>query len=171
MRSILDSVALRTALVAIVVLILQLTLVPNMQIAGASADLMLLFALAAATTAGPDVGAKIAFVYGLVFDLMLQTPFGLSALVYALAAYMFGGALLSISRTSWRVTALSVALATAAAVGLYALLARVFGEPWMTPGRMVRVMLVEAAFNVFLAPIAVKVSEWTTADLTHRPAR
>jgi rod shape-determining protein MreD len=171
MRSILDGVRLRVALVAIVVLILQLTLVPNLRIAGASGDLMLLFALAAATTAGPDLGAKIAFTYGLTFDLMLETPFGLSALVYAIAAYTFGGVLLTLSRTSWRVTTSSMALATALAVVLYALLARVFGEPWIAPGRLVRVMLVEAGFNVVLAPLAVRISSWTIADLDRHGAR
>jgi ACR3 family arsenite efflux pump ArsB len=101
----------------------------------------------------------------------LKTPFGLSALVYAITAYTFGGVLLTLSRTSWRVTTSSMALATALAVVLYALLARVFGEPWIAPGRLVRVMLVEAGFNVVLAPLAVRISSWTIADLDRHGAR
>ena len=171
MKPIIESMALRVVLVAIVVLVLQLSLMPYLRIAGASADLMLLFALAAATTAGPDLGARMAFVYGIMFDFMLQTPFGLSALVYSIAAYLFGGVLMTISRSSWVVTAFSTALATALAVVLYALFARVFGEPWMATDRLVRVMTVEAAFNVPLVALAVRVSYWTLADRAPRALR
>src|SRR6476659_5858483 len=84
--------SLRLALVAFLVLSLQTTLVADLQPWGVTADLMLLGATAAGAVAGPQKGALAGFVFGLMFDLVLLTPFGMSPLVYGLAGFLAGTA-------------------------------------------------------------------------------
>jgi rod shape-determining protein MreD len=168
MRPILDSVTVRTGLVLVVVLVLQVTLIPNTRVAGSSADLMLLFSLCAAVAAGAEVGAITAFAYGLAFDIMLQTPFGLSALVFGIAAWVLGVVRTTLSRDGWLFSGALMALSTVVSVGLYAGLARVFGEPFLGAARLGRIMVVEAGFNAVLAPVALRICRWTVADADPR---
>jgi rod shape-determining protein MreD len=68
----------------------QIAIVADLRVFGAVGDLMLLVTVAAALTGGPDRGATYGFVAGLVFDLVLDSPFGLSALTYAVVGYGLG---------------------------------------------------------------------------------
>ena len=74
------TVAVRTSLILVVVLTLQLGVAGSVALFGVQADLLLLLGVAAGVAAGPDRGAAIGFAAGIAYDLMLQTPFGLSAL-------------------------------------------------------------------------------------------
>ena len=95
----------------LVALTLQLGVASSITFFGVQADLLLLVAIAAGIAAGPDRGAAIGFAAGLAYDLMLQTPFGLSALTYALIAYLVGSLQDSVLRAAWWIP---VATATAA---------------------------------------------------------
>jgi rod shape-determining protein MreD len=69
-------------------LAIQLAVISDLPAWGAVGDLMLVLALAAASVAPePSRGALAGFAIGLVYDLMLGTPFGLTALVYAVVCY------------------------------------------------------------------------------------
>ena len=171
MRPVLDSVVVRTGLILIIVLVLQVTLIPDLQIAGSSGDLMLLFALTSAMSAGADLGSRMAFAYGLAFDFMLQTPFGLSALVYSISAYVLGAMHRSMSRENWRVGTFTVVVATGIAVIGYAAIARVFGVPWPSNPRLISIVSVEVGFNAMFAPVALRICRWTIADLDPRRYR
>src|SRR4029450_9677936 len=81
---------LRGALVVVVALVAQIAIVADLRVVGAVGDLMLLVTVAAALTGGPDRGATYGFVCGLAFDLVLDSPFGLSALTYAVVGYGVG---------------------------------------------------------------------------------
>jgi rod shape-determining protein MreD len=162
-RPILDSAWLRMTLVMILVLAVQLSLMPGLRIAGASADLMLLFALAGAMVTGPERGAVLGFFVGLGFDLFLTTPFALSALTYCLAGWVVGRVQVGILKNSAAVPMVTVGAATAVSVVAYALLARVFGDALLPTGTLIRVVLVETAFNVFFAPVALRICRWALA--------
>jgi len=82
--------SLRGALVLFVALVAQIAIVADLRIVGAVGDLMLLVTVAAALTGGPDRGVTYGFVAGLLFDLALDSPFGLSALTYAVVGYAVG---------------------------------------------------------------------------------
>jgi rod shape-determining protein MreD len=93
---------LRGALVLLVALMAQIAIVADLRVFGAVGDLMLLVTVAAALTGGPDRGATYGFVAGLVFDLVLDSPFGLSALTYAVVGYGLGLVCAGLSRpTGW----------------------------------------------------------------------
>ena len=68
-------------LVLLLFLLLDLTVLSRLRVAGAAPDVMLLLAIAAGVVGGPQLGALMGFAAGLVLDLFLETPLGLSALV------------------------------------------------------------------------------------------
>jgi rod shape-determining protein MreD len=151
------------ALVMSIVLTLQLSLMPGLRLADASGDLMLLFALTVAMVGGPERGAIAGFVIGLVFDLFLTTPFGLSALTYSLGAYVVGRIQVGMLRHSSLLPMFTVALGTAGTVVSYAVLARIFGQAWISWARLWRVVLVESGFSLFFAPVSLPVCRWAMA--------
>ena len=94
-------VAVRTSFVIITALTLQLGVLSSFAPFGVQADLLLLVAIGGGIAAGPDRGAAIGFAAGIAYDLMLQTPFGLSALTYAIVAYLVGSLQDSVLRAAW----------------------------------------------------------------------
>ena len=94
-------VAVRVSLVLVIALVLEVSIAPMFRLFGVQGDLMLLIAIVAGLAAGPDRGAAIGFASGLAYDLMLQTPFGLSALTYALVAFTVGSLQDSVLRAAW----------------------------------------------------------------------
>jgi rod shape-determining protein MreD len=80
----------RAAVVVVVAVLLQLSLVSDLRIAGAMGDLVLVVVVAAGITGGADRGAVYGFAAGLVYDLLVASPFGLTALTYALVGYAVG---------------------------------------------------------------------------------
>ena len=80
----------RLALVVVLVVIVQVTVMPHLRILGVVPDLGLVLAVAVVYRDGAEAGAITGFAAGLGYDLFLATPLGLSALVYALTAYAVG---------------------------------------------------------------------------------
>jgi rod shape-determining protein MreD len=80
----------RTILLMLALLLVQVALMPHLRLLGVVPDLGLVLAVAVAYRHGPEAGALVGFFAGLGFDLFLETPLGLSALSYALAAYVVG---------------------------------------------------------------------------------
>jgi rod shape-determining protein MreD len=80
----------RAAVVVVVAVLLQLSLVSDLRIAGGMGDLVLVVVVAAGITGGADRGATYGFAAGLVYDLLVASPFGLTALTYALVGYAVG---------------------------------------------------------------------------------
>jgi rod shape-determining protein MreD len=81
--------ALAAALVFAAAL-LQVALVASLDIAGGSADVLLLAVVAIALLRGSVVGAVGGFFGGLLVDVMTLDTLGVSALLYALAGYWAG---------------------------------------------------------------------------------
>jgi rod shape-determining protein MreD len=151
----------RLPLVLFVVLALQTSVATDVRPLGVAADLMLLLAVAGGMVAGAERGAIVGFVIGLAFDLVLQTPFGLSALVYALAAFGVGFLRLGLERSGWWVRIATVFVASAAAVMAFALLGSLFGMTRIVNARLLLVAVVVGAVNALLAPVAIPVMRWT----------
>ena len=61
-----------------------------LRIDGVHPDIVWLLPITAALLDGPETGAIVGFWSGLAFDLVLPTPFGLSALVGMLLGYAVG---------------------------------------------------------------------------------
>ena len=70
--------------------ILQVTLFASIDVAGGTADVLLLTLLAIALLRGAVAGAVAGFFGGLLIDVMTLDTLGVSALLYALAGYWTG---------------------------------------------------------------------------------
>jgi rod shape-determining protein MreD len=89
----------RAVLVVLVALLLQISLVNDLRIAGAMGDVVLVVVVAAGITGGADRGAAYGFAAGLVYDLLVDSPFGLTALTYAVIGYAVGVVATTLQRT------------------------------------------------------------------------
>ena len=125
---------LRWAVVLFVTLLLQTTLVARLPLFQERGDIMLLMVIAAAIVGGPELGAVIGFVFGLSFDLVLQTPFGLSALAYCITGYAVGALQSSVLRSTWWIPVLSAIAGSAIGVVSFALLGDLLGQDGLLSG-------------------------------------
>jgi rod shape-determining protein MreD len=151
----------RLPLVTLVALAIQLSLFTDMRPFDALADIMLLLVLAAGMVAGPRDGALCGFFIGVVYDLMLRTPFGLSALAYALIGYAAGYLQAVVSSAPWWIGMLIMGAASAVSVAIYAVIGTVFGLRDAVNLHLVTVMLVVGVVNLLLAVPALWVQRWT----------
>ena len=151
---------LRVPLVILTVLIFDLSVFSRIRVAGVMPDLMLLLAVAAGITGGEVRGAVVGFASGMVVDLFLQTPLGLSALVFSVVGYAVGAAQSGILRASWWIPILTAFLASAAGALLFALAASVVGETSLVTARLGLVVLLVGAMNALLTPLAVRMMAW-----------
>jgi rod shape-determining protein MreD len=142
----------RLALVIVLFTIMQVTVFTHLRIFGVVPDLGLVLAVAVAYRAGPEAGALTGFAAGLLYDLFLETPLGLSALAYALTAYVLGLVVGGMMRPPrW----ISVALGAAGGLigGLCFIgIGGLVGVEGMWTGRAVLVVLIAAAYDAVCAP-------------------
>lgn len=143
-------VAGRVALVGFVALLVQVTVMAPTTIAGARPDVVLLFAIVAGLETDPERGAVAGFAAGLVFDLLLDTPAGLTALTLTLVGWGVGKAKETVLRSSWTISAALVAGASASGTLLYAGLAVVFGVT-VAAGDLPAIVAVVAVVNLLLS--------------------
>lgn len=154
-------VAARTSLVLVVALTLQLGVASRLEVAGVQGDLMLLIAVAAGFAAGPDRGAVVAFAAGLSFDLLLQSPFGLSSLTYAIVAYIAGSLQESVLRAAWWIPVTTAATASALGVILYGVFGIMVGEE-IVGTSLLRIAVIVGILNGVASPPALRVLRWAT---------
>jgi len=140
-------------------LVLQVSLVADLRVAGALGDLMLVLVVAAAISGGPERGAVWGLAAGIAYDLMLDSPFGLSALTYALIGYAVGLAAVTIGRTSGWWPVLLAALAGLVQAVLYTIIGNLVGVAYNF-GDVPAIALVQAAWCALLVLPALRVLWW-----------
>jgi rod shape-determining protein MreD len=155
-------------LVVLTALVLHLSVLTRLRVVGVMPDLMLLLAVAGGITGGPARGAVVGFVSGMVVDVFLLTPLGLSALVFSVVGYCVGTAQTGILRTSWWIPLLTALVASSAGEVLFALAGAVVGETQLVSRHLVVVALVVGGTNTLLAPLAVRTVGWS---LGRHPSR
>jgi rod shape-determining protein MreD len=150
----------RLSLVVLLFVVVQETVMLDIRIGGVHPDIMVLLPIVAGLVGGPSRGATIGFSTGLVSDLFLPTPFGLSALVGCLLGFGTGLATQALDRTAgW--------LAPVAALGgsalyelTYGSLGSVLGQPQMLHVALARIVVVVSVTNAVLAIPAVRLMSW-----------
>jgi rod shape-determining protein MreD len=143
--------AVRVALVVFVAISLQIILVSRLSIGGARGDVVLLVAIVAGLEGDADRGAIIGFAAGLTFDLLLNTPVGLSALTYCLVGYVVGSLQSSVLRSTWWIPVLGTIVASAIGVTLFALFDDVLGGATIQLSRVPGIVVVVALLNGLLS--------------------
>jgi len=115
--------------------------------------------------AGPQRGAVIAFVVGLVADLFVVTPFGLSALVYVLVAFGVGAAAsLAGGRAPYSFRMVMAAAGGIAGVLLFAGIGVLIGQPQLPSHQLLAVVGVVAIANALLALPAAMLMSWAVSS-------
>lgn len=150
---------LRAALVLIVALVLQVSVLADLRVAGAIGDLLLVVVVAAGITGGADRGAAWGFAAGLLYDLVLDTPFGLTALTYTLLGAAVGVAGTAIGRTGGWWPVLLAAAAGLAQATLYTVIGNVVGVAYPA-GDVPGIGLVLAAWSAVLVLPMLRVLWW-----------
>lgn len=152
----------RLALFLVVIVLVQTTLLPYGRTFDVVPDLGLVAAVAIAYREGPEIGATFGFCAGLATDFFLQTPLGLSALAFALTAYLIGlvqGALL---RSAWWVPPVLGGLGGIIGGFLFVGIGAIVGQDQLWALRSVRIVLLAAAYDALVAfvifPIAAVVA-------------
>jgi rod shape-determining protein MreD len=156
----LNTAWVRVPLLLVLALVVQSSLLSELRAFDVAADLMMLIAIAGGIVGGPERGAVLGFASGLTFDLLLNTPFGMSALAFTLIGYGVGLLQTSVLRAVWWIPLLTSALASAAGVVMYVLVATVVGEPNLLRTRVGTIALVVGVLNGLLAVVVVPAVRW-----------
>ncbi|HTU36743.1 MAG TPA: rod shape-determining protein MreD [Acidimicrobiales bacterium] len=159
---------LRVALVIFIVLMVQQTVIVALRIDGAHPDLLWLLPITAALLDGPETGAIVGFWAGLSFDLVLPTPFGLSALVGCLLGYAVGSLTAAVDpRATWLKPVAALAGSVAADM-LFAVLGAILGQQQMVEINFVSLVLVVGiASVVFVLPVS-RLMRWALVGESNR---
>ncbi len=153
----------RVLFVIFVMLILQTTVLANFTVMGVSVDLVLLVAFSAGVVAGAQRGAVIGFAAGLTHDLVLESPFGLSALIGALVGFAVGSVPSLLDRSVRWLQMLAAAGVSAAGVLAYAMVGEMLGKDYLSLD-VARIALVVGLLNGLLAPLGNRVLSWAVVD-------
>ena len=143
--------AAKVGLVIFLAVAIQTSFVAPITVFGARGDVVLLVAIAAGLEGDAERGAIIGFAAGLTFDLLLNTPVGLSALTYCLIGYVVGTFQSSVLRSTWWIPVLATVLASALGVLLFAVLDQVVGGATVEPARLPTIVAVVAILNGVLS--------------------
>lgn len=157
------TLAARLPPVLLVAVMLHTAVVPQFRVLGVAPDVLLLLGIAAGIAAGPDRGALVGFVAGLLADCFLQTPFGLSALCYSLVGYAVGIFQTTILHAALWIPVATAVVASALGVALFAVLGAVLGEGQLLGGRLLTIVVVGALCNGFLLLLVARPVRWATA--------
>jgi rod shape-determining protein MreD len=158
----------RVALVIFVVLMVQQTVVVDLRLGGAHPDLLWLLPITAALLDGPETGAIVGFWAGIVFDLVLPTPFGLSALVGCLLGFATGTLTAAVDpRATW-LKPVAALTGSVAADMLFAVLGAVFGQQQMVQIDFLSLFFVVAVSSVILVLPVNRLMRWALAGENNR---
>lgn len=163
-------IVVRWSLVLMAVLTLQTALVADLALFDARGDIVLLMAVAAGLVGGPERGAFVGFAGGLMFDLLVQTPFGLSALAYCVTGYAIGSFQSGVLRAAWWIPVLSAVAGSALGVVAFALGGEMVGQPDLVTSDLLAIVGVVATLNALLVLPAMRVARWALTDRTPRLA-
>jgi rod shape-determining protein MreD len=137
---------------------------PNLRVFGVAVDILLLLTIGAAIAGGAERGAAVGFACGVLADCFLQTPFGLSALTYALVGYGVGVFQTGVLHSSWWIPAITAAVASVVAVVGFVLLGLVVGQEQLLSTHVLQVASVLAVLHALLAPPVVRLMRWALAE-------
>jgi rod shape-determining protein MreD len=157
---------LRPLLVLAVMVVLHVGVLADLHVRHVRGDGMLLLVILVGLNGGPQWGTVTGFVAGVVADLTLQTPFGLSALVLTLVGFTVGTVQTAILRAAWWIAPLTVLVASAVGVVLFALLGGLVGQSQMLrpgPAHLAGVAGLVALTNAVLAVPAAALVRWGLA--------
>ena len=160
---------LALAVVLVVAVLVQSTVLARLGLAGVRPDLLVLAVVAVAMASDATTGAAFGFVAGLVADLLFDLPVGVSALVWTAAGFAVGAVRVYVTSNHPVVHLVLAGAASLASVWCCGLLLRVFDlSTW---GAVARAGPLVALGNLLLTPFVYPVVWALTERVPARPAR
>ena len=154
------SVPVRLGLVMLAALLVQLTVFVDVRFFGVAPELLSLVAVVGAFLIGSERGPVLAFIAGLIWDVYLPTPLGVTAITLALVAYAVATLNEGLFQDSRSQLTMVVFLASGGAVLGYALLGGIMGSPELLRVDMFRIAVIVGVVNAVLTPLAAPVMAW-----------
>ena len=160
---------LALAVVLVVAVLVQSTVLARLTLAGVRPDLLVLAVVSVAVATDPTTGAVFGFVAGLVADLLFDLPVGVSALVYTAVGFAVGTVRVYVTSHRPLVHLVLAGAASLASVWCCGLLLRVFDlSSWAAVARAGPLV---AVYNLLLTPFVYPVVWALTERLPARPAQ
>ena len=151
---------LRLGVLILIAVVVQVTVFADVRISGVAPELLVLLAVMFGYWFGPKRGPTAAFVIGLLWDIYLPTPLGLSAIVFAMVAFAVGTGGAELFRDSKLQLAAIAGIGTVGAVAGYALLGEVMGQRGLVDLEMLRVAMIAGVINALVAPLTRPLMAW-----------
>jgi rod shape-determining protein MreD len=150
----------RVSLVVLGFVTVQQTLMLDIRVGGVHPDVMVLLPIVAGILGGPARGASMGFGSGLVADLFLPTPFGLSALVATMIGFAVGVTTLALDRGAIWLPPVAALGGSALYELIYPALGSVLGQPQMLHADLLRIVVVVSVTNAILAIPTLRLVAW-----------
>lgn len=164
----------KTTLITVLVVAVQIGLFPDLRASGVMPELTLAAAIAAGAQGGPRAGALVGFGAGLLYDAQLSTAFGLYALTGALVGYAVGAWRTGLADGAGRVSWLLSLAEVAAAVTVLVVWSQLFGGAHFYPGTFGRTLMITTMYTTIFLPLLHRLYRFAFAganDRARRPAR
>lgn len=160
----------RLVLVALVVLSLQTTLFSEIRPYGYVVQLMSIFVACAGCTHDIQTGAVVGLIVGLMYDAVLATPLGVSALVFAAVGSMAALLLQPFRDPTWWMRWLAAGIATAFGEMLMPVVKSVVGlSGWLNLRVFASAAVTFVGAFLFALPL-IPVARWTLRERVGRDA-
>jgi len=161
-----DLTWLKIAGVILISMIVQYVFLNQMMIFGSHPDLMLVLPVTAGIIGGAEVGAFMGFFAGIAADLVLPTPFGLSALVYVVIGYAVGSFVSSaFGHDFYNARVLGTTLGCLFGTLFYAIVAAFIGQPGILISQLVVTTAVVGLGGLILAIPVFRIWSWALSDM------
>lgn len=135
----------------VVALLVETAFFSHVRLFGVVPDVMVLAVAAVAAREGAEVGAAFGFTAGVLIDLFLEVPVGLSALCYTVVGYAIGTMQTGLMRSTWWLGPLLGGVASLAAGLLFVLVGIILGQEYLLAVRSFVVLPTRALYDAALA--------------------
>ncbi len=150
----------RVPFAIVLVLLLQSSLLSEMRLGVVRPDAMILLPIAAGLLGGSERGAVVGFFAGMISDLFLQTPMGLSALTYSVVGFGVGTMHTGVLRAAWWIGPLTAMAASAIGVVLFVVIGAVIGVAHLIRPDLGIIVLGVAVINAPLSVAVTRLMAW-----------
>ncbi len=160
MRSLPFALFTRLIPVALVLLAIQRTVSATYRVDGVAVQVVLALAAGAGAGAGSERGAFAGFALGMMYDLGVGTPLGLTALAYGLAGLTSGYVVSITPDPQWWLAAVFVAIGSAVGEIAIPVVKFLTGQEGWFNNRLLVVIPVVTAAATLLSPLMVPLGRW-----------
>ncbi len=150
----------RFILLFAVVLILQVSVMPQITLQGVVVDLLVATAVLGGMNGGSERGVVIGFSAGLIADLLVHTPFGIIAMVLTLTGYAAGSLVVPVASSGRVVRSLIAGGLTTGSVLVFVLIAWLLELTYVTESGVLRIAVVNGVVVALLNPLGERVVRW-----------